>query len=1534
MLRIVSSLLGSSLIATSLVVATPQAVAAQVPPAPQAKPSSAPGAATPAQGPLGRGWGEEAQQARRSGRAVEVVAERAALSRTFVEPSGSLRTDSFLTPVNYRDADGSWQAVDNTLVSAGSGWRNMAGSYSITVPASLAGGAPIRLRQGAAEVSFGLPSAGGGQGVVSGSTVTYTEVYPGVTIAFTADGDGVRKLVTLSGPTARSTLDFDVRASDGTSVVADGRGIAVTANNGDGFAVPAPWAVDAVDTLSGFDGAVTLKAGAAAEGRSTATLAVDPAWLQAPGRVWPVTVDPFFLAREAQAPDCHIVEGGSYAESNFCTSTSLEVGYESAALRRRAALRFDLSSIPADATVLNAELELQLTHVFNTTSGAVMNLHEVTQTYNTGAVSWNKRDISTGASWLSAGGTFAGTSEASAAVPGSTNGYAAVRLFPHALAQKWVNSPSLNRGLLLKLASETTSGVYRFRASDSPDSGEPQMRVHWAHRTGAQSFDTFVTEQLTDRSQLQVNVANGNLLVQQTDLALTGTGQDLVAERYYNSFDGLHNSAIGNGGRMGRGWNSSIAGDIILEDSNYSNSMIFHGPGGIVVPFTKVGSSYGTDGWRSPPALNASLSYNSSTKRYLVLFYESQLKYEFINNNVGSADELSFGNLAKVTDRNGNIISFGLNSTVRNRVDSVTDTQNRVTSLGYDSTADRLTSMTDPAGRVQRYGYDTSGRLISHQGADTARQPTRYAYNNAGLLWKITDPEGRQVQITYLSNGRVQAVTRMTDIVNNLGHTTSYSYSADLRTTTVTDGRNNATTYTLDADRRVSSVRDALGNTRSRSYTPNWTTASDTDGELGKTTLTYGANNGVSLTARQVQTGAKDTAEYGNTADGAGRQYLPTAAINPRGNRSLSGYDGVGNSTQRSGPATANASSAVAKAAFNTNGTVHSTTSPNNVGSTSGRADCPGKTSGGSGATTTFDNCTTYGYTYDSTSTKLLRSVKITPPVGALWLKPSTTNYDALGRISLRTDGRGIITTYSYDTDDRLRTTSYSDGSGTITYTYDGSGNLLYADDVNGRTTLSYDTLNRTTARNAPNRPSLGYGYDQVGNMTASSEGGVATNYSYNPINLVATLTTADGKQTTFGYDKAGRRTTTTYPNSTQQVLTLDKSGRTTRIVTTNTATGGRLVDLTYCYSKANPCDTSTTADTGLRQWTRDELSARTTTYTYDDDSQLASAATTSGPTYSYDYDRSGNRTVDTATGEPSRAFEHDAADALCASASGTTTAPQCGATASSTITTYSHDAAGNLTASSGGFSAAYNARSQTTSLNAASFTYAGPDQSDRLSRTVSGTTTSYTNGLLGTQQENSGSGATEFTRTPDGQLVTFISPAGGRFYYLFDALGSVIGLTNSVGDRVATYTYDPYGAHHTASGTAANLNPYRYTGGYLDTATGLYKLGIRYYSPDLGRFTQTDPTGQDAHYSYAKNDPCNFADPTGAFSTACIGLDVAEGLVFVSSVIAVVELLIGFFTVNPIIIAGALAGTVSTAFLGAYIDIEQGRRDCNSLFS
>lgn len=61
-----------------------------------------------------------------------------------------------------------------------------------------------------------------------------------------------------------------------------------------------------------------------------------------------------------------------------------------------------------------------------------------------------------------------------------------------------------------------------------------------------------------------------------------------------------------------------------------------------------------------------------------------------------------------------------------------------------------------------------------------------------------------------------------------------------------------------------------------------------------------------------------------------------------------------------------------------------------------------------------------------------------------------------------------------------------------------------------------------------------------------------------------------------------------------------------------------------------------------------------------------------------------------------------------------------------------------------------------------------------------------------------------------------------GSYYYLFDGLGSVVGLVDTSQNVVARYGYDPYGQTITKSGTAVDGNAWRYTGAYLDS-TGLY---------------------------------------------------------------------------------------------------------------
>ena len=159
---------------------------------------------------------------------------------------------------------------------------------------------------------------------------------------------------------------------------------------------------------------------------------------------------------------------------------------------------------------------------------------------------------------------------------------------------------------------------------------------------------------------------------------------------------------------------------------------------------------------------------------------------------------------------------------------------------------------------------------------------------------------------------------------------------------------------------------------------------------------------------------------------------------------------------------------------------------------------------------------------------------------------------------------------------------------------------------------------------------------------------------------------------------------------------------------------------------------------------------------------------------------------------------------------------------------------------------------------------YLGETQTTRLTATTGGSTTSYRNTMLGlTGQSTSGAG-TNYIRTPDGQLIG--TTGANAAYFLTDNLGSTVGTVSTSGAKTAGYSYDPYGRTRTATG--ANVgNTIRYAGGIYNATTGTTKFGARYYDPNIGRFTQPDPSGQEQNpYAYVRSSPVTLTDPTGLY--------------------------------------------------------------------
>jgi RHS repeat-associated protein len=111
------------------------------------------------------------------------------------------------------------------------------------------------------------------------------------------------------------------------------------------------------------------------------------------------------------------------------------------------------------------------------------------------------------------------------------------------------------------------------------------------------------------------------------------------------------------------------------------------------------------------------------------------------------------------------------------------------------------------------------------------------------------------------------------------------------------------------------------------------------------------------------------------------------------------------------------------------------------------------------------------------------------------------------------------------------------------------------------------------------------------------------------------------------------------------------------------------------------------------------------------------------------------------------------------------------------------------------------------------------------------------------------------------------VASDGSIYCYHFDALGSVIALTDMDQTIVNAYAYDPFGRLREQESLA---QPFKYVGRYgvMHEPNGLYYMRARYYDPSVGRFISEDPigfAGGDVNlYAYVQNDPVNFVDPNG----------------------------------------------------------------------
>ena len=819
------------------------------------------------------------------------------------------------------------------------------------------------------------------------------------------------------------------------------------------------------------------------------------------------------------------------------------------------------------------------------------------------------------------------------------------------------------------------------------------------------------------------------------------------------------------------------------------------------------------------------------------------------------------GMLIMVKDFDGGVIQYAYNA--MNKPIRYVDPGGQETRLEYDLMLN-VTKQINANGAETQLEYDKLQRMVKVTNA--LGDSVKYDYDPNGNRTCITDPQGGQVHLEYDALNRVVGVTEadgakssvtydemgnITSITDAMGQERAFSHDAAGQKIEETDPMGNKTSYTYTLLGKISSFTDPAGRVTKYEYAPGGLLSREIypDGRW----ICYEYDAAKNVISRQDQSGytlryTYDTlnriVKIGSNC-GQERRYTYDAA-----DQVTSMTDANGNTTRYVYSATGNLAQVI-DALGN-----KSEYGYDNMGELIRVVQFDG-----------FDEELAEAQALNDSNSQLRVTIYHRNLLGqveqiedALGQRESY-GYDALGRLTDKTDKDGYLTRYAYGQNGQLEHIQYADGK-SVRLSYDPLRRLTEIRDWLGQTTIETDPLGRETKVQDHNGKEVQYLYGAGGELleTAYPDGKKAS-YSYDFALRLRQLTDGEGT-ITYGYDDNSRLSEKQFPNGMNTRYEYNDMGSLSAL--THSDSEGILDKHTYRYDLMGNKTCIEKSRRGL------EADSGTFNYGYDALGRLINVEKNGELLRTYVYDPFGNRSRMTE-GEGQTSYTYNVLNQLMR------------AETQDLARDYRYDARGNVTGVlENGITrhtyefGALNRLEKATNIGGLTSLYQYNSLGQRVGRQV-------TDGLVDpmqsisyvldlTKQYHNLLQTDEDGRTKsylwDSNVVSEGSGEGYRFY-MQDELGSPLRFAGADGRLVDSYAYDEFG--NDISRNQGLMQPFGYTGYRYDDLAATYFAQAREYDPLVGRFYSIDTIKGSVfrpyslnEYTYCYNNPILFIDPQG----------------------------------------------------------------------